>query len=134
MEILNAIAAVLATMGIEYIVMEVGGVVLLFFVFFGVRKLIKLQKTILDKISNHHGTTIEKIQNNHREIDPQHLYAKFNRIEDNLDNYEEKLSIHQHEEVRQLHDVHNKVVQIDTKLDSFRTNCSNRRGNSFSDE
>jgi hypothetical protein len=134
MEIINAIASALTKMGLEYLFMEVGGVMILIFVYMGIRKIIKSQMRILDKmdkhnedvekkISHHHDTTIEKLMDNHNEIDPSHLYSKLNRFEDNVDSYQEALMNHQHEEVRSLHEVHNKVIEIDARLKSVK-NCS----------
>jgi hypothetical protein len=124
MELLNAVLAALDKMGLEYLVLEFGGLILLIFVFFGIRKIVKLQKinltnldkyytNICKKIDDDHKITDKLIKDNHDEIDPGHLYSKINKFEDDL-------SRHQHEEVRQLHDVHNKVIQIDARLESVK--------------
>ena len=131
MDILNAVLAALSKLGLEYLILEMGGILILVFMFFGVRKMINLQKinlanldkyyeNVCKEIKNHHDTTIDKIQEYQKEIDPEHLYSKLNNFEDEMEKFHVGLRHHQHEEVRQLHDVHNKVVQIDARLESVK--------------
>jgi hypothetical protein len=122
MEILNAVLAALDKLGLEYLILEFGGIILMIAIYFGMRKNNKLHTVILDnmdkhhkevadKINNHHDKTVETLQNNHDEIDPAHLYSKINKFEDDL-------TTHQHEEVRLLHDVSKTVTKIDARLES----------------
>ena len=109
MELLNLILASVERMGYSHLTLELFSAAILLFIYFGVRKINKYQKIILDKLDKHHD-----------EMDPPHIYSKLNRFEDNLDKYQENLKEHQRDEVKQLHDVHNKVTEIDARLKSVR--------------
>lgn len=124
MDIFNAVLAALSKLGLEYLILEAGEIILLIFMFFGVRQMIRLQKVnlanldeyyvkVCEKINNHHDKTIETLQENQNEIDPAHLYSKINKFEDDL-------STHQHEEVRLLHDVSKSVTKMEARLESVR--------------
>jgi hypothetical protein len=132
MDILNAIAAVLSRMGLEYVAFEIGGVILLFLVWLNVRKILKNQEkrktdinNIFRKIQEHHDSTIEILNKHHREIDPPHLYSKFNKMEDNLDQ-------HETEEVRLLHDISKGVAKIDATLTATKS-CYNHKSKEYDD-
>ena len=120
MDIFNAILAALNKMGIEYLILEVGGIAILLLIYLSIRKMVRMQKAnlanldkyyeeVCKKIQDHHDKTFENLQNHQKEIDPEHLYSKFNKLEDNLDK-------HESEEIRLLHDISKGVTKIDATL------------------
>jgi hypothetical protein len=121
MGMLDAVLAALDKMGLEYLILEFGGILLLLYMAWTIRKMVKLQKINLrnldkyyakvsEKIGNHHEGVIKLINVNQDEIDPAHLYSKINKFEDDL-------SRHQHEEVRLLHDVSKTVSKMEVRLE-----------------